>query len=265
MKSRIIFGLYLLLINLTLLTGCTKDKGFEENITNLESSDNKENDGNKIISTDYKDIVNYLFYDSNNSTKILQVPIDTNLIGTKIISIKCFQDETFKTDNITINEDIISSNILVFELHDYIESFNKLIIETKKDNKEINVGQYYFEKVPDDTLEDFDKAKLVQYHSKEVLNSFIGDFKLEGNFDKHDIEMIIPTKLQELNIIISTLINNNNTFVYECSISDDNFDKNNLKYIYFDSILYQKDRENPNKHYKIFVCQIPLEKSRTKD
>lgn len=253
MKFIVLLNITLLTI-VVLLTGCGTAVQSESQSINEPASVDETSD-----CIDLSTSINYLFYDTDINQKSISVPIDEELASNNIVKLECYQDEQWVTDNVLIVQDELSNNVLAFQLLQYVDSFNTVVIETDLgDDITLYVGQFYFEKIDENTLPKDKALPLKKYWTKDSINKFEGNFEFSGNIDDYMLVLKVPEKLEVLDILKNDFVQNDNEITYKCNIVAADFVNYDLNYINFDTIIKQVDKKN--NIYNLLTINIPLEK-----
>lgn len=258
----LIIGIPIIFLNFTPLPG---------NYANISKTNEKNIKSADVFSKEYisqleesnSSSVNYLLFNSDHSQTSISFVFKKNIKNFGILKIDLFQDDTLITDKVIINDEKITENAITIVLTEYVSQFNKLRIYSQQNKViNINVGQYYLEKYsfPNTPTS---KLALNTYHTTDLGNSLEGDFEIIGN-KQPVIEVYIPKKIKELNILKQNLIlanydtSNKYTYKYNFTIPEEYFSNNNLSTICFDTVFLNVDTVNNKNKSAIFTDNISL-------
>lgn len=262
----------LLLITGLLLVGCGQSKDGNDAVTeNTEQSDVNTNATEKPTEKPSEDPVqdttsnaqenlkrtsHYLFFDEGE--KKAEIRMDLKGISTmkNYDKVVCYRDEELVTEETKVSSST-EDYILEFAVEEFIDAFNRIEVTSGNDSEFIEVGEYHFNKLGQNTIKRKAQMELVSYQLDEGIDDVDADFFLEGDLKKYRVECQIPEKLKETGLLEYEYSLELDGLEFDSELSERKFRELELYCLEFDMAVVQKEAGS-DKQYRIVSHRFQL-------
>ena len=270
MKRR--YGIVLLLMTGLLFTGCGHDK--TSNGANAEMAGQTAENNNETeaptkqpeeereqgtaskAQEKLKRTSHYLFFDEGEKRAEIRMDLKDISAMKDYDKVVCYRDDEIITEETTIltsEEDYI----LEFSVEEFVDGFNRIEVTSGNDSEFIEVGEYHFNKLGQNTIKGKAQMELVSYQLDEGIDDVDADFFLEGDFKKYRVECQIPEKLKETGLLEYDYSLELDGLEFDSELSERKFRESELYCLEFDMAVIQKEA-GTDKQYRIVSHRFQL-------
>lgn len=252
-------GLMIMLIMGVLVSGCSLQQeshqrkeieNYASPIATFDGADNSLTNMEKISNT-----MGYMLFDQEEA----RVKIKLNLEGVsrfdKFDGVKCYQDDIMVSDQTVILQG--EDSILEFEITQYVKEFNKIEVFCEDKSEMIEVGDYRLEIFRRDEISEDEKMELVSYEKEDAINMFDGEFQIDGDREKYELQYYVPKEVLDFAEIKINAQDVDGTYKIHCECAKEKLKEQNLFSVEFDMYILQVNKENGSRNV-VCKCFIPL-------